>query len=119
MSQFYPPPETDMTDALGKQFTIELDAPDALAVTEWTAFIGTSGDFKVAGELENVGTERWQKAEIVVRFFDKDGNLVEVVSHPFGGQFVDPGERGSFQVITYIEPAESESYLVETGTPTN
>ncbi len=69
----------------------------------------------VQGVAKNVGKTNYGDVPIEVKFYDRQGNLIDVArDYLFGG--LEPGETWKFGVRVYwIDPEEVGSYTVEVG----
>ena len=101
-------------DDLGLNWSVSPDSDPAIVLESWTAYANQAGDFAVTGRLRNVDASRkFSLAEILIKFYDAGGKLVNVEEGSASGHWVDPDELTTFSFDTYFAPAEVASYVIE------
>lgn len=71
------------------------------------------GNWKVKGQVKNIGSDQLRYAAITVNFYDKNGNLLYFSSVNLNN--IDPGETKDFEVIYQGPDTPPDSYKLDLG----
>lgn len=106
-------PDKKLVDDLGIAYTFEIDSPD-LTVTEWTVFFDTRDYFHIAGEVYLVpAAEPVTEVQVLVRFYNSDGGIIEVEDIGDVGYNLNPGSSNRIEALVNINPKFIDHYTVE------
>jgi len=88
---------------------------EPLAILEHNMNYGDYGNLIVSGIAENTGNKRLSYAEIDVKFYDKEGILIDTSFDNIND--LDSGEKWKFEVMYFgLDTYEVDSYAISVGT---
>ena len=100
-----------LVDGAGIEYNIE--APETLEIIQIQSGADSSGDFKLIGELRNIGDEALEYQSFAVSLYDADGTLIGVESTYAELEEIAPGQTSPFTLITFTPVDEVASYFVQ------
>ncbi len=102
----------ELTDDLGLTYELILDSNE-LEITEWTAYVGTSGWITFAGEVAmSADADPFDEIECIVRAYGND-KLVSIKEITSVGHGLEPGGTNRFDGIILATPSDIDRYTVE------
>lgn len=104
----------NQVDSLGLPWRLAESTDPLIEIASWEGYQNQDDKFAVVGRLKNLDQKRkFSLAEITIRFFDADGNMIDVSDGSASGHWVEPGEYTNFEFDTYTDLADVASYTVE------
>lgn len=103
-------PSGQLVDLAGIPYTV--DAADDIAILQVRSK-ESLGMTSLVGELQNNGRQTAKFVGLTVKFYDADGNLLDVGSGAATTQEIEPGGTSAFRVISSVEPGDVASYAIE------
>jgi hypothetical protein len=106
-------PGEEQVDDLGIPYVVEINSPN-LTLTEWTTYADVNGYFSVAGETTLAPDAASIKgARGQMRFYAKDGRLIDISEIPNVGFRLDVDGATRFESSYGLEPDEIGSYTID------
>jgi len=101
-----------LADLAGIPYTVETDG--SVSITQVRSKESMGGSMtQLVGELRNDGDEELKYVLLTVKFYDADGNLLDIGSGAATADALGPGESSGFQVMAPVEYGEVGSYTIE------
>jgi len=82
-------------------------------VRDVSSFIDKYGSLHVVGKVVNTGAKAAKGVEVIVTFYDVEGNIISSDSEPVTPFELKPGETGSFDASTFIGVDKIDHWLIQ------
>lgn len=103
-------PSGQLVDLEGIPYTVEAAKDIAILQIRSKESLGMTS---LVGELQNNGRQTAKYVALTVKFYDADGNLLDVGSGAATSPEIEPGGTSAFRVISSVEPTDVASYAIE------
>jgi hypothetical protein len=82
-------------------------------VRDISSFVDKYGFLHVLGKVVNTGAKTAEGIEVVVTFYDIEGNIVSSHDEPVTPFELKPGAAGSFDALTFIGVDKIDHWLIQ------